>query len=249
MRISFQYYCIAFIFVIILLQQPALARPIIADLSIRSIEIDAGFTGTDILLFGARQDAGDIIVVIRGPKAPYIVRKKERIAGIWINRKHATFSPVHGYYAIASTKPLEAIRNDYLLQTLQIGTNNLKISSTNFNDSMKLQQFRDALFFSMQEKQLYPIETSHVEFMGDTLFRTLIHFPENIPKGTYTAEIYLIRDGILSSIQSTPIKVNKIGFEAFVHDFAYSHSALYGITAIFLALGGGWIAGLLFRKV
>src|SRR5580698_5947823 len=63
--------------------QPALAAPLVADLSNYRIDIDSGFNGTRIFLFGARNDNGDIAVVIRGPQKDYIVRKKKEIAGLW----------------------------------------------------------------------------------------------------------------------------------------------------------------------
>lgn len=57
-------------FLILILFLPFLvsAKPIVADLALRSIEIDTNFTGIDILLFGARDDAGDIVIVVRGQK-------------------------------------------------------------------------------------------------------------------------------------------------------------------------------------
>ena len=48
---------------------PALVRAeaVVADLSKRLVAITTGFAGTDVLLFGAVQGDGDIVVVVRGP--------------------------------------------------------------------------------------------------------------------------------------------------------------------------------------
>ena len=56
---------------------PARAEPLIADLSNHLIAITTGFTGTDVLLFGATDGPGDIIALV--PVAAILV------AGIRLN--------------------------------------------------------------------------------------------------------------------------------------------------------------------
>ena len=223
----------------------AQSRPIIADLSLRTIEIDSSFNGIDMLLFGARNEAGDIVIVVRGPKRDYTVRKKERIGGIWINREHVEFTDTESFYSIASSRPIEDIQNENLLSALGIGKKNL-ISTEDLSENEK--HFRQALLDFQTQKNLYPTEIGTVSFIGDTLFRSILHFPENITRGTYTAEIYLIRNGELTAMQSTPVLTYKKGFDAYVYDLAYNYPALYGLLAIFLALLAGWIAGIVFKK-
>lgn len=234
---------LALLFLIILAPLYSNARPVIADLSVRQIEIDSGFTGTDILLFGARTDPGDIVIVVRGPEKSYIVRKKERMAGVWVNTKQETFDDVNGFYALASNRPLDSIQNDYLLRSLQIGDGDASLPE-NTDD----EEFKAAFLKRQQGDKLYMSEISQVSFMGDTLFRTVVHFPENIVRGVYTAEIYLFSDGQLSGVQTTPIIVSKKGFDAYVYDFAYKYPAVYGILAVLIALFAGWLAGVIFRR-
>lgn len=239
---------ILFAFCFIVFSSSVMARPIIADLSLRSIAIDSGFNGTDILLFGARNDAGDIVVVVRGPESSYVVRKKESVAGVWINRKSIEVHGALGYYAIAASRPLDEIHNDGLLTSLGIGAQNI---SWNIDAprGVNREEFVDAFIEKKNEMELYQPKIKSVNFTGDTLFRTVINFPDNIPKGVYSAEIYLFSDGQLVGMQVTPLDVYKTGFDAFIYDLAHKHSLLYGIMAIALALLSGWIAGLVFRKV
>ncbi len=235
------------LFLILFWADQANATPVIADLSLRQIEIDSGFTGTEILLFGARNDAGDIVVVIRGPELSYIVRKKERLAGIWLNRKQARFDNINGFYAVASSRPLDDIRNDYLINSLQIGADNIKLLPRKSIE--QIDDFRKAFLDRQAKTNLYSLKVEKVSFIGDTLFRTIIKFPDNIPRGVYTAEVYLFSDNQLAGIQSTPIIVSKKGFDAVVFDFAHKYPALYGFISVALALIAGWGAGLIFRKV
>lgn len=230
------------------------ARPVIADLSLRQIAIDSGFKGDEILLFGARNDAGDVVVVVRGPKLSYIMRKKEKMkAGIWANNKHAVFEHIHGYYNVASSRPVKELKNDNLLKSLSIGLQNIelpiKIDEEDSHNDIDLRGFQKAFLEKQEQENLYFPIIGNVEFIGDTLFRTIIKFPENIPRGIYTAEVYLFSDGQLSGLQTTPLIVKKKGFDAFIYDFAYRYPLFYGIIAVLLALAAGWIAGAIFRKV
>ena len=224
------------------------ARPVIADLSLRQIEIDSGFKGTEILLFGARNDAGDVAVVVRGPQDSYIVRKKERTLGLWMNRKSMVFENVNGFYTVAASRPLAEIRNDYMLSSLAIGIENLPMQNDN-DDITANERFVKAFLDKKQEDNLYSPVVGNVLFIGDTLFRTIIRFPDNIPRGVYTAEVYLFSDGQLSGVQSTPLIVRKKGFDAFVYDFSRNYPAVYGILAVLIAITAGWVAGTLFRRV
>ncbi len=230
--------------------QQSLARPVVADLAIRAIEIDHNFNGVDILLFGAREDIGDIIVVARGPEQNYSVRKKERVMGIWANTSEALFNRAYGYYAVASSKPLDALKNDALLSALGIGINHLPFySPTRGKESAEsLGEFRQAFIRQKQAKGLYAGELERISFWGETLFRTVLKFPKNIMKGKYTVEVYLFNDGQLTAMQSTPIKVSKTGFEAYVYDIAHRRPLLYGMVAVVIALAAGWLASFIFHN-
>jgi uncharacterized protein (TIGR02186 family) len=224
------------------------ARPVIADLSLRQIEIDTSFKGTEILLFGARNEAGDIVVVVRGPKMSYILRKKEKIAGIWVNQKHAVFEKASGYYNASASRPVQEIKNDSLIKALGIGMQNLDLPEK-VDKNIDMEEFRKAFLQKQVKADLYDPVIGEVQFIGDTLFRTIIQFPENIPQGIYNAEVYLFSDGQLSGLQTTPLIVKKKGFDAIVYNFSHEQPLMYGIIAVILALTAGWIAGELFRKV
>jgi uncharacterized protein (TIGR02186 family) len=231
----------------------ASTKPIIADLSLHRIEITSGFQGTRLLLFGARNDSGDIVIVVRGPEFDFTVRRKDRVAGMWMNREQVKFTSLPGYYLIAASRPLEFLKNQPLLQELAIGTGNLpfmmleEIKSSEV-DAATLEQFRAAFIKNRKISGLYGLETADVSFMGETLFKTALDFPDNLPRGIYTVEIYLFGDGELRAMQTIPIEVKKSGFDAVIYDLAHQTPGLYGFLAITLAILGGWTASIIFRK-
>lgn len=223
----------------------ARANPIVADISTYRIAIDAGFSGIRLFIFGARNDAGDVVVLIRGPARDFVVRKKERVAGIWVNKRQLVFKRIPDFYALASAKPLENIHADLLKRLLGIGDRMLLTSPADPHDKARFPEFSRAFLENQTRKRLYP-EPLMLSFMGETLFKTVIPFPDNIPKGNYTAEIYLIRGGELVGMQAMPIIVEKTGIDAAIYDIAHNYPLLYGLLAIAIALAAGWGANRLF---
>lgn len=223
-------------------------KPLITDLSLRTIEIDSRFTGSEILFFGARNDAGTIVLMVKGPKEKYIVRKKSRKFGIWVNSKQLEIDNANGIYAIATSRNLDKVNNNHLLSQLGIGIDNIKFYSNLKNLSNK-DEFAQAFIEQKKQNNLYDVEIGEISLLGDTLFRSVIKFPEKISRGTYTIEAYLFSNGQLRAMQSIPLEVKKKGIDAFIFDLAYNHAAIYGLVAVFIALLSGWTASIVFRKV
>ena len=91
------------------------AEPVLVpDISARSIEIRYSFSGAQLLLFGAilypggrvPSDPADVIVVLKGPVQPILMREKQKIAGIWMNADSNRFRSAPSYYAVASSRPI-----------------------------------------------------------------------------------------------------------------------------------------------
>ena len=220
---------------------------LIADLSSREIAITTGFAGTELLLFGAVDGEGDIVVVVRGPKRREIVRRKERIAGVWVIGRSVAFDEVPAFYFVTSTRPLRDIASAAVFAPRRIGADNLHIVPVARADVGRT-EFRRALLRNKARSGLYGENQGAVKVTGGRLFRTRVFFPSNVPTGNYTAEVYLMRNGVIIGGQSTPLVVHKVGLEADVFQVAHRHSTLYGIIAIVIALGAGWLAGVVFRR-
>lgn len=230
---------------------PVQAEPLVADLSDHMIAITTGFTGAEVLLFGATEGEGDVIVVVRGPEQDLAVRRKESTGGIWVNRRTVGFENVPAYYTAASNRPVDKIVSREMLVRNEIGAENLHLVARKSAAATKEEaaDFREALIRRKQARQLYGIATGEVSFLSNSLFRTRLFFPATVPVGVYTVKVLLVREKRVVSVQTTPLIIQKTGLEAVVYDFAHAHAAQYGIVAIFLALVAGWLAGIVFRRV
>lgn len=227
---------------------PVRAQALIADLSSHLIAITAGFSGTELLLFGATEGEGDVVVLVRGPEGETAVRRKSRVAGIWLNTDELRFGAVPVFYRVAASRPLGEFLTPALRQRHQIGSEFLRLAPLREANVETVQAFRAGLVRNKERLQLFDPEPGRVTFLGPRLFRTRIYFPANVPTGAYTVEVLLIRNGQVAAAQSTPMFVSKVGIGAEIYDFAHTHSAWYGLIAVLIAVFAGWAAGAIFKK-
>lgn len=233
---------------------PALAaEPLVADLSKHLVAITTGFAGTDVLLFGAVEEVpgtagADVVVVVRGPNRAEIVRRKARTIGIWMNSGLAEVTDAPSFYRVAATRPLAEIAPAAVLERHQIGLDSLELDIRPRDRKADTRQYRDALVRLKQSQGLYGDRVQDIGFLGNRLFRTDVHFPANVPVGTYLVEVYLIAGGEVVSAQTTPLVISKIGLGADLYDFAHQQAPWYGMIAILLAASAGWAAAVAFRK-
>lgn len=236
-----------FIFCLFLFSSKTFASPVISGISTNEINIDTKFQGAEILLFGAKGDAGDIVIAVRGPKKNFLVTKKQKLLGIWYNGKRVKFKDSYSYYSIFSTfTGNESV--DQLISELELGKNNLKFLTDSNYKKEDQSEFQTQLIDNLEKNHLYSANGNNVDFLDETLFKVMLHFPKNIARGIYNVEIYLINDGALLSFQSIPIYVNQVGISAQIFDFAHQESFLYGLLAVVVALVVGWIANYLFAR-
>ena len=223
-------------------------EPLLIALSTQRIEIDSNFAGTSILLFGATDMVGDVVVSVRGPEEPVVVRRKLRSAGVWVNREAIAFRNVPGYYFVAASRPLEEIAPTEFLDRRQLGSARLLLEAIWFDTAGDADEFRAALHRDRERDSLYMSEPGTVEFIDERLFRTTIDLPAHVPTGEYLVEALLMVDGEVLSTRDAALSIEKAGFSADISTFARADEVLYGVIAIALALVAGWLGSFAFRK-
>jgi uncharacterized protein (TIGR02186 family) len=229
---------------------------LVPDVSQRRIEIRYSFTGAELLLFGAiiypggrapREDA-DIVVVVKGPVEPIVVREKQKVAGIWMNVESARFRSAPSFYAVAASRPLGQLIDERTAAIYEIGLQNLQLSPGSGAPPEVQRRFEAGLIDLRQRSQLYFEDPNGVEISDDVLYRARINIPARVPVGTYTAETFLIREGRVVAGAVREIQIEKLGFERFVTDAAQRWSFAYGLVAVMVSLLLGWAASAIFRR-
>jgi uncharacterized protein (TIGR02186 family) len=233
------------------------AKPVLVpDVSQRDIEIIYSFTGAELLLFGAvlypggrvPSDQVDIAVVVKGPSESILVREKQKIAGIWVNADAARFRSAPSFYAVATSRPLDRMVDERTAAIYELGIQNLQLSPADADTPSEANRFERGFIDLRQRAGLFVEQPGAVEITDGVLYRARIRIPARVPVGTYTAETFLVKDGKVIAGAVRDIAIRKGGFERFVAAAAEEHGVLYGLAAILVALGLGWIAGTAFRR-
>lgn len=235
----------------------AQSKPVLVpDVSARSVEIRYSFTGAQLLLFGAILYPGgrvpsrpaDIVVVLKGPVQPIVVREKQKIAGIWMNADSSRFRSAPAFYAVASSRPVADLVDERTAAIYEMGLQNLQLSPGTGALPDRARRFESGLLDLRRRQGLYAEDPRGVEISEGVLYRARIAIPSQVPVGTYTAETFLVSNGKVIAAATKEIEIDKSGFERFVALAARRHGFLYGLAAVLLSLGLGWAAAIAFRR-
>ena len=229
---------------------------LVPDISARKVEIRYSFTGAQLLLFGAIVYPGgrppsspsDIVVVLRGPVQPILVREKQRILHIWMNSDSNRFRSAPSFYSVASSRPISGLVDERTAAIYEMGLHNLQLSPGGGALPEKERRFEAGLLDLRRRHGLYAENPHGVEISGGVLYRATIAIPSQVPVGTYTAETFLIDRGKVIAAATRDIQIDKSGFERFVALAARRHEGLYGIAAVLMSLIMGWAAAAFFRR-
>ncbi len=235
----------------------ATAKPVLVpDISSRSVEIRYSFSGAQLLLFGAilyprgraPERPADIVVVLRGPVQPIVLREKQKLAGIWMNADSNRFRSAPSFYAVASSRPINQLVDERTAAIYELGLQNLQLSPGGGALPEKERRFEAGLLDLRRRQGLYAEYPNGVEINAGVLYRATISIPSQVPVGSYTAETFLIDRGRVLAAATREIEIDKSGFERFVALAARRHAFLYGLISVILSLGLGYAAGMLFRR-
>ncbi|EAV44689.1 hypothetical protein SIAM614_07413 [Roseibium aggregatum IAM 12614] len=235
------------------------AQELVTSLSSDLISIQSNFTGTEIVIFGQASNIErqpndpsgyELAIVVEGPPQDITTRRKGRFLGVWVNREAERFQNVPSYYAVASTINISNMANRTVLDDLGIGLNhiNLAVSGVSNVALSDRDDFRRAFVRLRKQMGLYSEQETSITFLTDTMFRTNIPLPANIPVGDYKVKSFLFLHGDVVAQTEQTLAVAKSGFEQVTFEMAQSYPLFYGLLAVSLAIFTGWLAGVIFRK-
>lgn len=236
---------------------PLRAEQVVASLSQDRVSINANFDGSEILVFGAVKrempiPAGsplEVIITLSGPHQAVTMRRKSRVAGIWVNTDSVEIDAAPGFYSVSTTAPLAQVLSNTEDLRYKISIPRAIRSVGAPETIANAETFTDALIRVRKASSLYQLNESAVLLKDETLFQTSVILPANLIEGDYTTRIYLTRDGAVVNAYSTVIGVHKVGLERWLYRLAHDHALLYGLLSLAIAIGAGWGASAIFRYI
>lgn len=230
---------------------------LVPDVSQREVEIQYSFTGADLLLFGAivypggrqPEKPADIVVVLKGPDQAITMREKQKVAGIWVNADSARFRSAPSFYAMASSHPIGRIVDERTAAIYEMGVDKLQLSPSSLNESAELDRFQKGLVDLRRRTGLFVERPGTVEITDGVLYRARLPLSARVIVGDYTAETFLVQNGRVVAAAVREITIRKSGFERFMAVAAQDWSFLYGLFVMLMAVGMGWAAGSIARRI
>lgn len=230
---------------------------LVPEVSQHEIQVRQGFTGTELLLFGAilqpdGRRAGrdyDIVVVLKGPTEPIRLREKRKIFGIWINADSTAFRSAPAFFAVASSRPISQIVDDRTAAIYELGLDYLQLSPSGSINPEEQTRFTAGLVGLRERQGLYQENPKGVTISEQVLYQARIALPSNVQTGRYTAETFAITHGRVIASASAEVEVHKRGFERLVADYSERNSFFYGLFAVVLSLTMGWLAHRVFAYI
>lgn len=224
---------------------------LVPEVSQHEIQVRQGFTGTELLLYGAILDPRgtrgggeyDIVVVLKGPVQSIRLLEKSRVAGIWVNAESSDFRSAPSYYAIASTRPIAEIVDNRTAAIYELGLDWLQLSPIGTIDPEEQARFSSGLVDLRMREGLYRQDEGGVSLSEQVLYQARIPLPSSVQTGSYTAETFAIANGRVIDSAIARVEVRKLGFERFIAQFADGWPFWYGLIAVSLSVMMGWIAG------
>lgn len=244
---------------------PARASDVAIALTEQVIEIDAGFSGAKITLFGVvstgdpgafPQQEYDIAALLQGPPTTFRLRP--------IEQKNFIYTPgpafdleAPGTMLTLSTRPLGEIADRSVLTDAGLKASAVSLASRVSPQSAKARErLRDlgpetiavAYLEEARRRRLIEDAAGVVDFRKAGLFAIEIDLPPTIPIGDYTAEVFLFRNRELVSRDVTSLAVRKIGVESAIFDFAHAQPLAYGVACAAFSVIAGLVAAAAFRR-
>jgi uncharacterized protein (TIGR02186 family) len=234
----------------------AAGEDIVAGLSQNRVSITADFEGSEILIYGAVKRTAPappgtlhVIITVEGPSTPITVRKKERTAGIWINRSSVQVASAPSFYAIATTGHLRDILSETENLRHQITIPRAIRAVGISQQAENAPEFLNALIRVREAEDRYRLNERTVQFTQATLFRADVVLPANLTEGMYRVRIFLTRNGEVVDRIERQINVRKEGLERFLFNLSRDQPLIYGLLSLLIAVAAGYGASAAFRFI
>jgi len=230
----------------------AIAEELVSSLSADSIEITSNFAGEHIVVFAAVRettlsaDDYEVAILVRGPEEELVVRRKDRIAGLWINAASHEFFKVPAYYVVNLSENFSLAASDKLLAQYKLGLENLNFVRSAYDSDAHA--FAEAVIDIREEEGLFVENRDAISFLAPDVFRTTFDLPTLIPTGIYRVSVFLFRNEKLIAARTENLVVTKTGISATIARFAREQGLIYGVLTVLLGIFTGWMAGLIFRR-
>lgn len=235
---------------------PANAEKLASTVSTPTVQITSSFDGAVLSLFGtiepeqpgtALTGPYNVIVMITGPLQDRVARLKTNSFGIWTNTDQVAFHQFPSFYAVLSSGRLETVADPAVLAAENVLPSDQARQAAQ-TPGLKGEMFGTELIRLMTAEGHFAVNEEGVRFLSPTAYTAQVTLPSDVANGAFLAHTLVLKDKQLVAERTEGFSVVKTGFENFVFVASRQRPLIYGIVCVVLALGTGWLAGVVFRR-
>lgn len=239
-----------------LMSMPAAAERLASTVSSSQVLITSSFDGAALSLFGSIEaDApGEVvtgpyhvIAIVTGPLQDRVTRVKTNRFGIWTNTDDVRFDHFPSFYAVIASGKLDAIATPEVLRDYVVRPED-QARQTARASGAKAEKFSLELVRLMQQEGHVTVREDGIRFLSPTAYAVNVALPSDVANGPFIVHTLVLKDRQVVAERSEGFSVRKSGFENFVFTASRQQPLLYGLACVLLALGSGWLAGVVFRR-
>lgn len=228
-------------------------EPLQATISPQNLGIGAFYDGGRVVIKGELPADADAVVRVQGEQQDIHLKQKGKALGLlWMNLGTVTIEhapTVYLLYAPANfpqslgANPEAAPAWKLSLSALR---ERIKILPEDADKNVLFKEFVKL----KKTEGLYQVRDDAIRYLNTSghskAFEVRVTIPARMLPGQYTVEVYAVKDGKIIAQTQQDLKVQMVGFPAFLSVLAFQHGGMYGLLAIFVALFAGLLTGFLF---
>ncbi|MBN1608368.1 MAG: TIGR02186 family protein [Polyangiaceae bacterium] len=215
------------------------------------ILMDAAFRGGRVHVRGSAEPGAHIFVIVTGARIAEKFNRKGRIGPLWANVGSLSVSGVPKLCLIATSSPapVETDRSIIDANSLDLDAvvRRAEIEGAGASRDLIQREYvrlkqAQGLFGSFRGG----VRVDRTD--GRATFEASLPWPKSAAPGDYTVSVVQARGRTVVGREQVALHARLVGLPAWTSDLAFRRGSLYGILCVVVALGVGFLTGLVFKK-
>lgn len=213
-----------------------------------SLVIGTFYAGQSVALKGEIADDQQVILEVKGPREDASFDLKGRVGPFWMNRGVIKVENAPSLYLLLL--PADA-PDEARLEGLGLGMGQLRTEARVAAPGRDADQLFAQFLEFKREAGLYQQKTTAITYApagpGRRAYSASLDFPSSLAAGEYQVTATVLRDGEVAGRATQAYQVEDGPFLGLVKGLAFTHSLLFGVLCVVIALFTGGVMGLVFK--
>jgi hypothetical protein len=229
---------------------PARAAEPGLKISPATVQIGAFFNGQTVMVSGTIPAGTQAVLEVIGSSAEEHLMRKGRRGGLWMNVGEIQVQDAPSLYLVMSTAK-ELLTAAPPTATWGYQALEKRLAFSGKIEPAERQEFLKQFLELKESEEIYAswpgALTLKAAAGAESALTASFPLPANTRPGDYQVCLSVIQDGKAVSKTCTGLKVEIVGFPAWLASLAYEHGAAYGVLAVVIAIVTGFAMGFIFK--